>query len=111
MIRRNARRLLNLVSQLLDFRKMEEQELRLQPTEGDLVAFIKDIVNAFTDLSERKHIRLDFHTDLPHLPVLFDHDKVERILFNLLSNAFKFTLEDGEITILLQEMDDLPVDG
>ena len=102
MIRRNARRLLNLVNQLLDFRKMEEQELRLQLAEGELVAFTKDVVCSFADLSERKHITLRFHSDIDHLYVLFDHDKIERILFNLLSNAFKFTLEHGEITVALQ---------
>jgi len=105
MIRRNARRLLNLVNQLLDFRKMEEQELKLQLTEGELVAFVKDVVHSFADLSERKHIRLSFDSDIQRLYVLFDHDKIERILFNLLSNAFKFTLEDGEISIMLYGMD------
>ncbi len=102
MIRRNARRLLNLVNQLLDFRKMEEQELKLHLREGELGAFVKDIVSSFADLSERKHIRLNFHNDISHLNVLFDHDKVERILFNLLSNAFKFTLENGEVNVALQ---------
>lgn len=101
MIRRNARRLLNLVNQLLDFRKMEEQELQLLVSEGELVSFIKDVVQNFTDLSEKKHIRLHFHSDIDHLHVLFDHDKLERILFNLLSNAFKFTPQQGEITVTL----------
>jgi DNA-binding response OmpR family regulator len=111
MIRRNARRLLNLVNQLLDFRKMEEQELRLQLTEGEFVGFVKDIVHSFADLSERKHIRLNFNSDIPRLYVLFDHDKVERILFNLLSNAFKFTLEDGEISIMLNETNEPAGEG
>jgi signal transduction histidine kinase/ligand-binding sensor domain-containing protein/DNA-binding response OmpR family regulator len=105
MIRRNARRLLNLVNQLLDFRKMEEQELRLQVTEGELVAFVQDVVHSFTDLSVRKHIRLDFTCNVSRLHVLFDHDKVERILFNLLSNAFKFTLEEGSIAVVMDAPD------
>ena len=105
MIRRNARRLLNLVNQLLDFRKMEEQELRLQVTEGELVAFVRDVVHSFTDLSGKKHIQLNFACNIPHLHVLFDHDKIERILFNLLSNAFKFTLEEGSISVVMDASD------
>ncbi|GGA82025.1 hybrid sensor histidine kinase/response regulator transcription factor [Puia dinghuensis] len=106
MIRRNARRLLNLVNQLLDFRKMEVQELSLLLTEGELVAFVKDTVHSFTDLSGRKHIQLNFTSNIPSLHVLFDHDKMERILFNLLSNAFKFTLEEGSISVLMDAPDE-----
>ena len=101
MIRRNARRLLNLVNQLLDFRKMEEQELKLQATPGELVGFTRDIWQSFTDLGERKHIRFAFETNLTTVYAFFDRDKLERILFNLLSNAFKFTPEDGSVTLSL----------
>ncbi|HVU94293.1 MAG TPA: two-component regulator propeller domain-containing protein [Puia sp.] len=102
LIRRNAGRLMNLVNQLLDFRKMEEQELKLLVTPGDLVSFVKDVVHSFSDLSGRKHIRLDFTSTIERLDVLFDHDKIERILFNLLSNAFKFTLEEGSISVVME---------
>ena len=105
MIRRNARRLLNLVNQLLDFRKMEEQELRLLPAPGELVSFVRDVVQSFSDLSGRRHIRLDFTSPIPRLDALFDHDKIERILFNLLSNAFKFTLDEGSISVVLDAGD------
>ena len=104
MIKRNGRRLLNLVSQLLDFRKMEEQELSLQLSEGELVAFARDIYHSFQDLSERKNITFVFDSDINRLDVTFDRDKIERILFNLLSNAFKFTLEGGAITLALREI-------
>jgi len=99
MIRRNARRLLNLVNQLLDFRKMEEQELNLNLVPGDLIAFIKEAAEAFQDLSDRKKILLTTESDRETLPATFDHDKIERIIFNLLSNAFKFTNEGGEICL------------
>lgn len=101
MVRRNAKRLLNLVNQLLDFRKMEEHELKLNPSAGDLIAFIRDAADSFRDLSERKKINFIFDTEIENLPALFDQDKVERIVFNLLSNAFKFTLTGGEITLQL----------
>ena len=106
MVRRNARRLLNLVNQLLDFRKMEERELSLLLTPGELVGFLKDVVQSFTDLSGRKHIRLNFTSNVESLHVLFDPDKMERILFNLLSNAFKFTLEEGAISVVLHAPED-----
>ncbi len=102
MIRRNTRRLLNLVNQLLDFRKMEEKELRLQLSEGDFVLFVKEVCHSFTDMAERKHIGFSFLSDVNRLNTWFDRDKIERILFNLLSNAFKFTLEGGTISVALE---------
>ncbi len=99
MIRRNARRLLNLVNQLLDFRKMEEHELRLQLSKGEFISYVREVSESFKDMSERKHINFVFNSHIERLDVLFDHDKIERILFNLLSNAFKFTLEGGTISV------------
>jgi len=104
LIRRNSRRLLNLVNQLLDFRKMEEHELKLQVSDGEFVGFFKDICQSFADLSERKSIRLSVETNIDRLYVKFDKDKVERILFNLLSNAFKFTPEGGAIRVVLDSV-------
>lgn len=104
MIRRNARRLLNLVNQLLDFRKMEEHELRLQLSKGDFISFIKEVSESFRDMSERKHISFTFTSDIDKLEVMFDHDKIERILFNLLSNAFKFTLEGGHVSVEVNDL-------
>ncbi|MBO9683339.1 MAG: response regulator, partial [Flavisolibacter sp.] len=102
MIKRNAKRLLNLVNQLLDFRKMEEHELKLQATEGELVSFVKDVCDSFKDLSERKKIDFVFRSTIDQLYTSFDHDKIERILFNVLSNAFKFTVEGGKINLELE---------
>ncbi len=101
LIHRNARRVLNLVNQLLDFRKMEVQELRLNAVTGDIVRFIRDISFSFTDMAEKKNIRFSFHSPIESLAASFDGDKLERILFNLLSNAFKFTPENGEVTVRL----------
>lgn len=99
MIRRNARRLLNLVNQLLDFRKMEEHELKLQLSKGEFVSFIKEVCESFRDLSERKNINFTFKSYISQLHAKFDRDKIERILFNLLSNAFKFTLAGGDVSV------------
>lgn len=108
MIKRNARRLLNLVNQLLDFRKMEEHELILHLAHGEFTSFVKEVSDSFRDFAERKHIHFRFHSDMPPLHALFDHDKIERILFNLLSNAFKFTLEGGFVDVELNEMQKTP---
>jgi signal transduction histidine kinase/ligand-binding sensor domain-containing protein/DNA-binding response OmpR family regulator len=99
LIHRNARRLLNLLNQLLDFRKMEVQELRLNATKGDAVKFVKDICCSFNDIAEKKNIHFSYGADCKHLVTLFDHDKLERILFNLLSNAFKFTPDYGKVNV------------
>lgn len=100
-IRRNAKRLLNLVDQLLDFKNLQEQELKADLRRNDIVPFIRDACDSFSDLSQRKRIRFTFDSAIAHLLIDFDADKMERILFNLLSNAFKFTPEGGEVTLQL----------
>lgn len=102
MIRRNARRLLNLVNQLLDFRNPEAHELRLHAQPGDMVSFVREAAESFHDLSERRHIQFRFHTATEQYYTQFDKDKIERVLFNLLGNAFKFTGENGTVTLHLQ---------
>ena len=99
LVKRNARRLLNLVNQLLDFRKMEEHELKLQNTEGDLVAAVKEVFQSFNDMALQKGIDYSFYSCQEKLYSSFDTDKIERILFNLISNAFKFTAKGGDIAV------------
>ncbi|WP_205500098.1 hybrid sensor histidine kinase/response regulator transcription factor [Rufibacter psychrotolerans] len=101
MINKNARRLLNMVNQLLDFKKMDVNDVRLTPAEGNVVAFVQDTVNSFVDLSDKKNIPLSFTASVQELVISFDKDKLEKILFNLLSNAFKFTPEQGRIAVEL----------
>lgn len=99
MIQRNGRRLLNLVNQLLDFRRMEVQELKLQPKRGDLIVFLEELCLSFVDVADRKNIDLNYHSNRPSLITHFDYDKIERILFNVLSNAFKFTPHGGKVNV------------
>ncbi len=101
LIQRNAHRLLNMVNELLDFRKLEMKELHLNNQSKDIIAFIRELVESFSDISERKRIALHFNTRVDEMDMMFDPDKMERILFNLLSNAFKFTQEGGTITVSL----------
>ncbi|EHQ28717.1 hybrid sensor histidine kinase/response regulator transcription factor [Mucilaginibacter paludis] len=105
MVNRNARRLLNMVNQLLDFRKMEVQELKLHPRKGDIIGFIQEMAGSFSDVADKKNIGFVFDTEVEYLEVNFDHDKIERILFNLLSNAFKFTPEGGHVSVLLSTVE------
>jgi len=110
LVNRNARRLLNLVNQLLDFRKMEYQELKLHERKGDIISFIKELSYAFTDIADQKSIRFIFDSDADAFYTSFDHDKIERILFNLLSNAYKFTPEGGRVSVLLNLVKKSPSD-
>ncbi|QJB31916.1 response regulator [Chitinophaga oryzae] len=101
LVLRNAKRLLNLVNQLLDFRKMEVQAIRLHLAMGDIVQFTRDISRSFTDIAEKKMITFHFSSAVDHLEIYFDKDKIEKILFNLLSNAFKYTPDNGAVTLQL----------
>jgi signal transduction histidine kinase/CheY-like chemotaxis protein/AraC-like DNA-binding protein len=101
LVNRNARRLLNLVNQLLDFRRMEYQELKLHEKSGDIIKFIKELSYSFSDIGEQKHITFMFDAEVDRFYTTFDHDKVERIIFNLLSNAYKFTPQGGQVSVLL----------
>jgi ligand-binding sensor domain-containing protein/signal transduction histidine kinase/DNA-binding response OmpR family regulator len=101
LVQRNAKRLLNLINQLLDFRKMEVQEVKLHPSIGDIVRFSKDISLSFMDIAEKKKIQFSFSANIDSLEIYFDKDKVEKILFNLLSNAFKYTHDNGMVSIYL----------
>jgi signal transduction histidine kinase/DNA-binding response OmpR family regulator len=102
MMQRNAGRLLRLVNQLLDLSKLETGNIKLQVSEGNLTEFISRIVLSFLSLAESKEIRYEY--DLPDItePVYYDGDKLEKILTNLISNAFKFTPERGRISIILK---------
>lgn len=107
MINRNVRRLLNMVDQLLDFRKMEEEELHLHLQEGDIIHFIKDTADSFKDVAARKEIDLTVQSECKSWLTSFDPNKLERIIFNILSNAFKFTPKGGRINMLLEVSDTL----
>ncbi|WP_235921118.1 hybrid sensor histidine kinase/response regulator transcription factor [Foetidibacter luteolus] len=99
LVQRNAKRLLSLVNQLLDFRKIEVQEMKLHPAIGDIIGFGKEISLSFMDIAEKKNIRFSFSCNTDSLEIYFDKDKIEKILFNLLSNAFKYTHDNGTVQV------------
>lgn len=108
MMHRNALRLLNLVNQLLDFRKNEMAGHHLTLSEGDIVAFVRNICNSFSTFSEKKNVHLTFFSAMDSLNMAFDEDKVGKIVMNLLSNAFKFTPEKGRVDVSLELLDGSP---
>jgi len=100
-VQRNAKNLDKLISQLLDFRKLQTGNLKLNLTESDIVDFIRTIVNSFNDYADEKGITLKFNTLKKGLNAVFDADKIEKILNNLISNSFKFTGQGGTIAVNL----------
>ena len=108
LMHRNAVRLLNLVNQLLDFRKNEMSGMHLSLSEGDIVAFIRNICTSFLMLSEKKHVHLTFYAGMESLNMLFDEDKIGKTVMNLLSNAFKFTPEGGRVDVALEMQQEKP---
>ncbi|HEY6907361.1 MAG TPA: ATP-binding protein, partial [Ignavibacteriaceae bacterium] len=96
---RNARRLLTLINQLLDISKIEAGSMELKAERHNIVSFLKSLYYSFESLAETKRISLKFESDLNDISVVFEPDKMEKVFYNLLSNAFKFTPDGGEIKI------------
>jgi signal transduction histidine kinase/DNA-binding response OmpR family regulator len=101
LMRKNANILLNLISQLIDFRKYENGKLPVNFTLSDLKIFLKDESVSFKELAKRKHIHFHVKTSDDRFTIWIDMEKLEKIYFNLLSNAFKNTLENGHIDVTL----------
>lgn len=102
LIYKNVQRLKRLINQLLDFRTSEEGFLKLDPTYDDIILFISGIVSSFDALSQQRNIRQTFDCELASLYMWFDPDKIEKILYNLISNAIKYTPDGGSISIHLK---------
>lgn len=98
---KNANHLLKLINQLLDFRKIEAKQLHVQEKEANLITFLQNVAEVFRLEAINKNINFTFKSDIPNLKALFDPDKFEKIIINLLSNAFKYTQEGGKIDFLL----------
>jgi signal transduction histidine kinase/ligand-binding sensor domain-containing protein/DNA-binding response OmpR family regulator len=101
LVNRNAQRLLHLINQLMDFRKIETGKLDLKVSKGNLSGFLEEIYSSFQQLAEQRKIEYSFIPETIDEEQWFDHEKIENIVFNLLSNAFKFTPENGKIELKL----------
>ncbi len=95
LIKKNADRLLKLVNQLLDFRKLEKSELELNEAYGDLMGFIREMLDAFAGIAQSNQISLQVNIAPDTYLSWFDKNKLESIIFNLMSNAIKFSPVSG----------------
>lgn len=100
---KNSHRLLRVVNQILDFRKLEHDSLELKITSFDLIEFCRDLHMLFSDKAARNEIHFTFHPAVKGCRILADMDKIETVLYNLLSNAFKFTPKHGSIDLSITQ--------
>lgn len=103
VVERNTDRMLRLVNQILDFRKIQKNKMKLRVEKIDAVPFVRRIMDNFDGLAEDHHIDFVFESETPSLPLWVDVDKLEKIVFNLLSNAFKYTPQGKMITLFVHE--------
>ena len=101
-IRRNAERILNLINQMMDLRKIDKGQMAMRMSETDIIGFTKDIYNLFGQQAKTKNISLIFKHDDESLNVWIDRGNFDKVLMNILSNAFKFTPSGGEIIISIK---------
>ena len=101
-IHKNAHRMGKLINELLDFRKQEQGFLQIKASQQDLIKFVNEIVLTFKEYAEHRRINLQFIHAEPNIDLWFDTTQMEKVFYNLLSNAFKFTPDGGEITVSIQ---------
>ena len=99
LIEQNAQRLLRQVNHLLDFRKIQSNKMELVLKEIELVPFVHSVCHNFDKLALEKNIRFSIQNPNDQIVILMDEEKMDSILFNLLSNAFKFTPENGKVEV------------
>lgn len=104
LMHRNAVALLDVINQLLDLRKLDNGKAQLNPSHGDLVEFVKDVCSSFESYADKKDIRFQLLLKTSCLETDFDRNKMQRILLNLLSNAFKYNIEHGSVTVVLDRI-------
>jgi len=101
-IRRNSNLLLRLVNELLDVRKLETNDIVLNITKSEFVTFTREIFLSFVEVASDRNIKYRFNSDEKTIPLWFDKNQLEKVIFNLLSNAFKFTNDGGTIRLKIE---------
>jgi CheY-like chemotaxis protein/nitrogen-specific signal transduction histidine kinase/AraC-like DNA-binding protein len=101
LIRKNADRLLRLIDQVMDMMKIDLNRMRLSLSKGDMVAYLKELIFSFEEIADQRSIILEYNTDVDSYVTWFDENKIEKIIYNLLSNSFKFTPDKGKIQVNL----------
>ncbi|HJX70505.1 MAG TPA: two-component regulator propeller domain-containing protein [Bacteroidales bacterium] len=99
LVYKNTQRMLHLINQLMEIRKVETGKIELRASKGDIVKFVNNISQSFKTLATQKNIRYRISAIPEVIEIYFDNDKVENIIYNLLSNAFKYTPAKGNIDV------------
>lgn len=105
LVEKNTSRMLRLVNQILDFRKIQNKKMKMQVQQIDVVTFVRTIMESFHAMADEQQIDFLLECELPSIYIWTDTDKLEKILFNLLSNAFKYTPRGKQIKVQLSEDD------
>ena len=103
LIQKNALRLLRLVNQLIDFRKIEVEKMKIRASENDLIDFVSEIIKSYKNIAHKRNIDLRLITKEKQLNVWFDVTMLDKVIFNLLSNAFKFTKDNGYVYVYVNK--------
>jgi signal transduction histidine kinase/ligand-binding sensor domain-containing protein/AraC-like DNA-binding protein len=102
LIQKNTKRLLRLIEELLYFRKAQDEVIQLKAMKGDIVNFIEEITQPYAAFAEQNNIRFKLYSHEPSIELWFDPDKIEKIISNLLMNAFKFTQHHGSVEVTIE---------
>ncbi|MEQ8238137.1 MAG: two-component regulator propeller domain-containing protein, partial [Cyclobacteriaceae bacterium] len=104
VIKKSTDQLFKLINELMDFRKLENKQMKLQAAEGNIVKFAKEVFLSFDQQAKINKTAYTFHSEHAELRVYYDRDKLEKVLYNLISNAFKYTPAHGEISVHLSQI-------
>src|SRR5690606_36253508 len=105
-IRKNSTHLLQLVNELLDFRKLESEGIKLKAAEGNFVRFVEEIFLSFSSHAANLNIHYEFIKEKENIPLWYDRDQMEKVVYNLLSNALKYTDAGGNVKVRITEKDE-----
>lgn len=103
VIESSANRLLQHINRLMDFRKLENNLIKLEAAEGNIVKFLKEVYLSFSEYAKDGHYDYNFHTSADEILVFYDRYKLERVFYNLISNAFRYTPKKGKIEVRIIE--------
>lgn len=102
IIKKNSNHLLKLVNELLDYKKLEDKEIKINVSEENFVKYCEEIYLSFTEIALQRNINFTFRSSLPKIMIWIDKNQFEKVLYNLLSNAFKYTPDDGDIIMEIE---------